>query len=404
MGLQARPGAGMMPARLHRPRLAILALHPVQYHAPLYREIAASGAVDLTVLYCARRGNKPQYEEEWDVALLDGYRHHFLLNLGRVGWPQPLSRINPGVVSWLVRERYDVLMIQGYTQLTDWLALLAAKSAGTKVIFRGEATPGSHGRLSGHPLKHRAAATMIRYADRVLYSCTGNRLWFEEHGAERARMALIPCAVDNVFFEAQRAAILANPLSPKRQIGLDDGVLHVASVANMIPRKRLHDLVAAVARLQEGGLPAGLILVGDGPERERLASMVGELAVKDAHIVGWANQRMVCGYNAAADVFVVASDYDPSPKALSEALLFGLPVVCADAIGTAADLVADGENGYLFPAGDVEALAHGLSLILQDPDLRAAMGRRSLAIAAEWSMAAAARSVVQAVELVLNGR
>ena len=118
MGLQARPGAGMMPARLHRPRLAILALHPVQYHAPLYREIAASGAVDLTVLYCARRGNKPQYEEEWDVALLDGYRHHFLLNLGRVGWPQPLSRINPGVVSWLVRERYDVLMIQGYTPVS----------------------------------------------------------------------------------------------------------------------------------------------------------------------------------------------------------------------------------------------------------------------------------------------
>ena len=40
----------MMPARLDRPRLAILALHPVQYHAPLYREIAASGAVGGFVL------------------------------------------------------------------------------------------------------------------------------------------------------------------------------------------------------------------------------------------------------------------------------------------------------------------------------------------------------------------
>lgn len=393
-----------MPARRNRPRLAILALHPVQYHAPLYREIAASGAVDLTVLYGARRGNKPPYEEEWDVPLLDGYRHHFLLNLGRVGWPQPLSRMNPGIVFRLWKGRYDVLLIQGYTQLTDWLALLSAKMAGTKVIFRGEATTGSHGRLSGHPLKHRAAAAMIRWADRVLYSCTGNRLWFEEHGAERARMALIPCAVDNAFFEAQRASILANPLSPKRQVGLDDGVLYVASVANMIPRKRLHDLVAAVARLQEGGLPAGLILVGDGPEREGLASLVRKLAVRHAHLVGWTNQRTVCAYNAAADVFVVASDYDPSPKALSEALLFGLPVVCTDAIGTATDLVVDGENGYLFPAGDVEALTHRLALLLHDPDLRAAMGRRSLAIAAEWSMAAAACSVVQAVEQVLNGR
>jgi len=390
--------------RLVCPKLAILALHPTQYHAPLYREIAASGAVELTVLYCARQGHKPEYEPEWDVPLLEGYRHHFLLNLGRVSWPQPLSRVNPGIVFRLLRGHYDVLMIQGYTQLTDWLALLTAKMARMKVVLRGEATPGAHGRFSSHPLKRRVAATMIRCADRVLYSCTGNRLWFEQFGAQPAKMALIPCAVDNAFFREQRASILAGPLSPKEQVGLDDGVLYVASVAKMISRKRLQDVVAAVSNLQKAGVPVGVILVGDGPERDRLAAMVRELGVQNAHLVGWASQRRVSAYNAAADIFVVTSDYDPSPKALSEALLFGLPVVSTDAIGTAGDLVVDGENGYLFPVGNVEALTHRLALILKDPGLRAAMGRRSQALAEEWSMTAAARSMVQAVDEVLSGR
>jgi glycosyltransferase involved in cell wall biosynthesis len=392
------------------PKLAILSSHPTQYHAPLYREIAATGAVELTVLYCSTLGLRPRYEPRvkatvaWDVPLVAGHRHRFLLNLGRAHWPPPLARINPGLIGRLWQGRYDVVLIQGYAQLTDWLALAAAKTAGMKVILRGEATPGAPGRFAARPLKRWAIVSMIRSADRVLYSCTGNRAWFEVHGAQRARMALIPCAVDNPFFRAQRASILAGPLTPKQRLGLEEKVLYVVSVAKMIPRKRLYDLVIAVSRLQSDGLPAGLILVGSGPERERLASMVQELALRDAHLVGWASQRMVCAYNAAADVFALTSEYDPSPKALSEALLFGLPVVCTEAIGTAGDLAVDGENGYLVPVGDVEALTNRLALLLREPERRGAMGRRSLALAEEWSITAAARSVVQAVREVLDGR
>ena len=89
-----------------RYRLAVVAPHVVQYHAPLYRELARRPEVDALVLYLDRTGSQPTYDAtmgatiDWDVPLLEGYRHQFLFNTRIKGVPGPSSFFVQSYFRW----------------------------------------------------------------------------------------------------------------------------------------------------------------------------------------------------------------------------------------------------------------------------------------------------------------
>jgi GalNAc-alpha-(1->4)-GalNAc-alpha-(1->3)-diNAcBac-PP-undecaprenol alpha-1,4-N-acetyl-D-galactosaminyltransferase len=114
------------------------------------------------------------------------------------------------------------------------------------------------------------------------------------------------------------------------------------------------------------------------------------------------NMSRISAYYTAADIFVLTSNHDNSPKALSEALNFSLPLVCTDTIGPAGDLLIDGENGFLIPVGNLDILVKRLSIILSDVERRYSMGRKSLQISEEWSIKAAAKDVIEAVARLIE--
>ena len=88
--------------------------------------------------------------------------------------------------------------------------------------------------------------------------------------------------------------------------------------------------------------------------------------------------------HAAADLFVLPSRHEPWGVVVNEALAAGLPVVLSDRVGAAADLLVDGENGRLVPAGDAVALANALEDLCRDPQGRQAAGEASRRIVADW--------------------
>src|ERR671923_2005224 len=132
----------------HRPyRLAVVASHPIQYQAPLFRALAARPEIDLTVLFCGDWGLE-SYDDKgfgrelkWDVPLLDGYRSEFLPNVSPKPSPSRFwGLINPGVVRRLRAGRFDALWMHGWAKFTDWLAMLTAFASGVPVLLRGETT------------------------------------------------------------------------------------------------------------------------------------------------------------------------------------------------------------------------------------------------------------------------
>ena len=176
-------------------------------------------------------------------------------------------------------------------------------------------------------------------------------------------------------------------------LGPDDVV--VLSVARLAPEKGLDVLVRAAA---EAGDPRLLVVVaGAGPERERLSALAEELGVRLVlrGDLPWA--RIVETY-VAADVFALLSEREPWAVVVNEAAACGLPLVLSDRVGAAHDLLRDGENGVLVPAGDASAAAAALRRLAADRLVRLAYGAVSREIAARWGYGASVDAFVAAVQ------
>ena len=90
--------------------------------------------------------------------------------------------------------------------------------------------------------------------------------------------------------------------------------------------------------------------------------------MKDVRFLGNLDHEELCRYYAATDALVLPSLSEPWGFVLNEAMEFGRPLVVSDAVGAGPDLVRG--NGFVHPAGDVEALAEALEQLATDPDQR----------------------------------
>jgi glycosyltransferase involved in cell wall biosynthesis len=80
------------------------------------------------------------------------------------------------------------------------------------------------------------------------------------------------------------------------------------------------------------------------------------------------------------------------------------PMIVSDRVGAAPDLVEEGVNGFVYPAGDVEALAERLARVLRDPERASAMGRASVERVALFNYASDAEALVAALDSLMGGR
>lgn len=132
-------------------------------------------------------------------------------------------------------------------------------------------------------------------------------------------------------------------------------------------------LLRAFARVR-GGFPAArLLLIGRGPEEERLKALAATLGVAK-HVVFAGEQRDVLPWLTQMAVYVQASLTAGISNSILEAMAVGLPVVATDVGGTP-EVVVDGETGVLVPSRDPAALAEALAAFLANPAMAEAFGR-----------------------------
>jgi glycosyltransferase involved in cell wall biosynthesis len=127
-------------------------------------------------------------------------------------------------------------------------------------------------------------------------------------------------------------------------------------------QKALEVAIAASAAV-EG---VSLVIAGDGDERARLEALAGPRV----RFLGPQSRERVLELFRAADASVLSSRWENFPHSLVEALAVGTPIISTD-VGGVAEVVHDGANGLLVPAGDVEALAGAIRLFFADEGLRA---------------------------------
>lgn len=380
-------------------RLAYLVSHPIQYQSPLLRRIAADPAIDLTVFFGSDFSLRGYRDEgfgvgvRWDVPLTEGYRHEFLpvvRDSGTVGFGRPLNR---GIWSRL-RGRgdapaFDALWVHGYASVNALHATLAANALGIPVLLRAESWLGdrerSGGKLLAKGMFFRSLELMV---DAVLPIGTHNSRYWAHYFDDRVPQFRMPYAVDNDFFAQRTREAAPGRAALLRELQLDAERPVILFAAKLQGRKRCADLVEAYRLLLgRGGLawPPQLVIVGDGSERGALEAQAAGLG--GVRFCGFRNQSELPRFFDLATVFVLPSQHEPWGLIVNEAMAAGRAVVVSADVGCQVDLVRDGVEGAVFPAGDVPALADALERVLGRPETAAEMGRRASERIRGWSFA-----------------
>ena len=153
----------------------------------------------------------------------------------------------------------------------------------------------------------------------------------------------------------------------------------------MIARKGLDHLLAAFSALAERRPRVRLLLAGREAELLALLAALPEAVRARIEYAGFQPPEELPRYFARADVFILPSRYDGWGVVVNQAIGAGLPVICSDAVGAGYDLVEEGVNGLLFPAGNAGALAECMERFAARPALAAEWGAASRAKADAWT-------------------
>ncbi len=167
--------------------------------------------------------------------------------------------------------------------------------------------------------------------------------------------------------------------------------------------KRPLDFVQAMAEVRTQGLNAIGLMVGDGPLRGAVEAAI-RATNAPVRLAGFMNQSAMPTAYAAADVLVLPSVSETWGLVVNEAMACGLPAVVSDRVGCAPDLVTDAETGYVYPGGNVPAMAARMAELVRDPLLRARLSGAAIKRVAAYSVAAAADGLCRAVARVNANR
>lgn len=248
-------------------------------------------------------------------------------------------------------------------------ALVARRLRGSPIVVR-LACGGAYGdvaRLLTKP-DGKLMLRLARRADAMISLSQQITQELLEQGFDPARIVEIPNGVDIHRFRpvsAQERARL------RRELHLPEGQL-VLYVGRLHYQKGLESLLRAWKDVSQSQPQAHLLLVGQGPEGEKLEKLAAELGLSASlHFPG--HVEPILPYMQASDVFVLPSFFEGLSNALLEALACGLPVVTTN-IGGTCEVVRPEVDGLLIEPGDVPALADALGRVLGDAALAERLG------------------------------
>lgn len=189
--------------------------------------------------------------------------------------------------------------------------------------------------------------------------------------------ALAEYATEHIGIHRERIRTVHNGVGPRWTTpamhstgpSVDVRSVRVAWLGVMQPVKCVPQLIGALADVPN----VQLTLIGDGPERSGIEAAVAQLGVADrVEFAGFVEDPLPM--LLAADALVLPSGAEACPMAILQAMACGLPIV-ASRVGGIAEVIRDGTDGLLVPAGDPRALVEALRFLATDISARAQMGK-----------------------------
>jgi glycosyltransferase involved in cell wall biosynthesis len=219
--------------------------------------------------------------------------------------------------------------------------------------------------------------------------------YLQTFGIAQERIFIAPNAVDVERFSNGAEQARQDPGLRQRLRLPRRYLLYVGRFARA---KGVFDLLTAYATLPEGTRrDVGLVLAGDGQEFEELRRRSRKIHPGVVVFPGFLQRNELPAFYALAEALVFPTHSDPWGLVVNEAMACGLPAIVSEVAGSVADLVRDGENGYVVAARDSEAWSQAMDQLLNAPELQRQMSHRSLEISSQFTPEAWAEGLVRAI-------
>jgi glycosyltransferase involved in cell wall biosynthesis len=372
-----RPGA-------RKPRLALLVNVVAPYRVAVYRALAAR--FDMHLVVSGAEGNRSTWDDArrslpelrvsraWGLTLRWNAR-------GRAGvFDHRYLHLNPGYLTSLLRIRPDVVVSNELGARTLCALLYGALFRAPVFVWWGGTPHTERGRGRVKRTLRRVLAGWVRHW--ISYGNTSSE-YLAQLGVPRERIVQIQNCVDETLYRRPVAAALELPVRPV-----------FLFVGQLIERKGVGALLRAAARQQRAGREFSLLLVGDGPERERCEQAIAELGLRNVTLLGGQPPARMPAVYRAADVLVFPTAEDVWGLVVNEALWSGRDVIASKHAGCAPELLP---QDHVFDPDDDDSF---------DAAWRGAFERRLSPVDRSrlWPAARAGRVLVDAITGALASR
>lgn len=315
----------------------------------------------------------------------------------------PLADLQALLQLWrhLRQRRPDI--VHTHSSKAGVLGRLAARLAGVPVIIHTIHGPSFHDRQAALArrvslLLERAAALVTDHF--VSVADTLADTFVAEGVCPASRISTVASGIDFAAFPADRTGARAVIRS---SLGIEPEAPIIIAVAELARDKALDLLIDAAARLVPEFPDVRVLIVGRGDQERYLHDRIEALGLS-GRVILTGFRRDVPDLLLASDVFVQTSWREGISRSLVEAMYARLPCVVTD-VGSTADVVRDGVNGFLVPPGDVTLLTDRLLQVLRAADRARHLGDAAHdTVAQRYSVTTMARSFHELYERLLRDR
>jgi glycosyltransferase involved in cell wall biosynthesis len=346
--------------------LAVIETHPVQYHAPVYRELQKTWGIPVTAIYGSDFSVAGYRDREfgatfaWDSDLLSGYSSIFLDRVVDGGAGSDTEVSAHGLRDALRRAKPNAVMVLGYNPRFHRQAFFAARRAGHPILFRGETT--DHARSRGVVkswVRENALRWLYQRCDRLLYVGQRSLEHYQRHGCPANKLVFSPYCVDVTPFQWDESARVRFRAATRSTLGVRGDKKVIVFSGKLSVRKGPDLLLRAIKQLPpETRDQMVVVFLGSGELQDALHSLARQSPAVSAHFLGFQNQTQLSPYYHAADLLALPSVVSETwGLVVNDALHHGLPCLVSTAVGCAPDLVEPGVTGEVFATGSEASLA-----------------------------------------------
>lgn len=377
-------------------RIAWLLQGAGAYYQPLMSEFTQLFP-QTTVFTADWSGFMVGFEDSIAVKCVGTIQSFSLPSFTKKGFGNYFTFLSPKIVTDLIQFKPEVIFSTGFSLWTTLALLSKPLHSGKVVIVYDGSAPGVDFQGSRLRLLHRRI--LARLTDAFITNTEAGKVYLTKTvKAEPKKVFARPYLVPHPkTYAPYLEKLVPNAIPSQHPI--------FTCVGQLIPRKGVLKLLEACQILQSQGIGNyKLLILGDGEQRSQLEAFVKTHQLENQiEFAGNIQYEYVGAYFQKTDVFVFPTLEDVWGMVTVEAMMFGKPILCSKWAGTA-ELMRNGENGYVFNPYEPEKLAKLIGRFIDNPDLIKTMGEKSKQIMDDYTPEVVANFLSDVVKFVLKDR